>query len=153
MNGVLGWVLAPLAVAAGYAGYGWRGALLGVTVVAFWLLLQFSRALRTLREAAGRPVGEVANAVMFNARLHAGMRLPAILKITRSLGRKLGEVRPEADEIRRSPPGGDEQSGRATFAHDPETYAWADAAGDEVEVELRQGRVTAWRLRRAGGGA
>ncbi len=127
MNGMLGWALALLAVAAGYASYGWRGVLLGVTVVAFWLLLQFSRALRTLREAAGQPVGVVANAVMFNARLHAGMRLPAVLKITRSLGRKLAE--------------------------EPETYAWADAAGDEVAVELRQGRVTAWRLQRAGGGA
>jgi hypothetical protein len=54
------------------------------------------------------------------------MRLPAVLKLTRSLGRRLAE--------------------------EPETFAWMDDAGDEVEVELRQGRVTAWRLRRAGGG-
>ena len=50
----------------------------------------------------------------------------AVLKLTRSLGRRLAE--------------------------EPETFAWMDDAGDEVEVELRQGRVTAWRLRRAGGG-
>jgi hypothetical protein len=52
------------------------------------------------------------------------MRLPAILKITRSLGRKLAAA--------------------------PETWAWSDAGGDEVQVQLVAGRVTAWELKRAG---
>jgi hypothetical protein len=123
----LGWVLAVAALAAGYVAYGWRGVLLALSVVVFWLLLQFSRSLRVLRQAAGAPVGDVANAVMLQARLHTGMRLPDILKLTRSLGRKV--------------------------ADDPETFVWTDAGGDAVHVELRQGRVTVWQLHRAGDSA
>jgi hypothetical protein len=123
----IGWVLAVAAVAAGWMRYGWRGVALALTVIVFWLLLQFTRALRVLREASGRPVGQVGNAVMLHARLARGMRLPAVLKLTRSLGRKV------ADE--------------------PETFVWADAGGDEVQVELRAGRVAAWTLRRAEGRA
>ncbi len=108
---VLGWALAALAVAAGYAGYGWQGVVLAVTVIVFWLLLQFSRSLRVLRDAAGRPLGQVDNAVMLHARVHAGMRLPEVLKLTRSLGRKVGDEPVEA-------------------------FTWCDAAGDEVRVEL-----------------
>jgi hypothetical protein len=121
---VLGWALAAVALAAGYIGYGWRGLVLALTVVVFWLLLQFSRALRVLRNAAGAPVGSVANAVMLNARLQRGQRLPEVLKLTGSLGRKLGE--------------------------DPEAWAWADAGGDEVHVTLVGGQVSEWRLVRSG---
>ena len=124
MNAAAGWALAAAAMAAGWLGYGWRGIALALTVIVFWLLLQFSRAVRVLRVANANPVGQVPNAVMLHARLHLGMRLPAILKITRSLGRKVAE--------------------------DPETWAWADGAGDEVRVELRGGRVSAWALQRAG---
>lgn len=123
MSAGLGWVLAALALAAGYAGYGWRGLLLGLTVIVFWLLLQFSRSLRALRDASGRPVGEIDNAVMLHARLHPGMRLMDVLKLTRSLGRKV------ADE--------------------PETFVWRDGEGSEVRVELRGGRLSASSLVRA----
>jgi hypothetical protein len=123
MGARLGWLLMAAALAAGYAGWGWRGLFLGVTVVVFWLLLQLSRGLRTLREAAGRPVGEVPNAVMLHAKLQAGMRLPQILKFTGSLGTKL------ADE--------------------PETFQWKDAAGDAVRVELKDGAVQKRALQRA----
>jgi hypothetical protein len=119
----LGWALAVAAVAAGYVGYGWKGVALAITLVVFWLLLQFSRALRVMRQAAGRPVGEVANAVMFNARLKTGLRLMDVLPMTGSLGEKL--------------------------ADDPETFRWKDAGGDAVRIELRHGRVTAWQLERA----
>ncbi len=123
MNGAwLGWGLAVAAVAAGYVGYGWKGVLLAVTVAFFWLLLQFSQSLRVLRIASARPVGLVPNAVMLNARLSPGMRLPEVLKLTRSLGRRV------ADE--------------------PETWAWADEAGDEVEVQLVAGRITTFELKR-----
>lgn len=124
MSGWMSWGLALLAGAVGYLGYGWRGLILAASVLAFWLLLQFSRALRALRRAAGRPLGQVDNALMLHARLHAGMPLVQILAITRSLGRKL------ADE--------------------PETFAWHDAAGDTVRVELRGGRLSAWALSRSG---
>lgn len=124
MTAWIGWGLAVAAVAAGWAGYGWRGVVLALGVVVFWLLLQFGRALRVLRAAAARPVGSLPNAVMLHARLRAGLRLPQVLALTRSLGRRIGD--------------------------DPETWAWRDEGGDEVEVELRDGRVSAWRLRRAG---
>jgi len=123
MNPIIGWGLAALALAVGYASYGWRGVVLGVSAVVFWLLLQFSRSLRVMRDAAGRPVGSIDNAVMLHARLRPGMRLLEILPLTRSLGRKV------ADE--------------------PETFVWTDAGGDRVRVELHKGRCTAFALERA----
>ena len=123
-NAWLGWGLAMVAVTAGYVSYGWRGVALAATVTAFWLLLQFSRALRALREATGRPAGQVPSAVMLHSKLCRGMRLPEVLKHTRSLGRRLHD--------------------------EPETWAWADEAGDQVVVVLTNGRVSAWELKRAG---
>ncbi len=105
--------------------YGGPGVALALTVVVFWLLLQFSQALRTLRIASQRPVGLVPSAVMLNAKLHAGMRLPQVLRLTLSLGRP---VQPES--------GG------------TEVWAWADETGDEVQVTLHGGRVTQWQLQR-----
>jgi Flp pilus assembly protein TadB len=124
MRGALGWGLAVVAVAVGYHSWGWGGVVLALTLTVFWLLLQFSRSLRVLRDAAGAPVGSVANAVMLSSKLHAGMRLPDVLKLTRSLGRPLSQ--------------------------DPEAWAWVDEGGDEVRVTLHDGRVTAWELKRAG---
>jgi hypothetical protein len=124
MNPWIGWALAAGAVVAGYFSYGWQGLVLAITVIVFWLLLQFSRSLRVLQGAAGRPVGSVDNAVMLHAQVQPGQRLMDVLKLTRSLGRKT------ADE--------------------PETFVWADAGGDEVHVMLVNGRVTEARLVRAG---
>ena len=123
MDAKLGWALAVLATATGYWAYGWRGVLLAVTVVAFWLLLQFSRALRVMRQAANAPVGMVPSAVMLHSKLGAGMRLMEVVTIARSLGRKV------LDE--------------------PETFAWRDESGAEVEAEFVGGRCRAWRLTRA----
>jgi hypothetical protein len=97
--------------------------------VVFWMLLQFSRTLRVMRQAAGRPVGSIDNAVMLHAKLAPGMRLLDILPLTRSLGRQL-------------PPGA--QPGQ-------ENFAWADGAGDEVRVELHGGRLVRCELVRAAG--
>ena len=123
MNATLGWLLAVAAVAAGYAGYGWPGVLLAVSVVVFWLLLQFSRAVRVMRNATGRPVGTVDSAVMLQSRLHEGQTLAQLIKHTRSLGENRGD--------------------------NPERYAWRDGSGDEVVVELRNGRLAQWQLVRA----
>ena len=129
----MGWGLALLALGLGYATYGWPGVALALTVIIFWLLLQFTRAVRVLREAASRPVGTVDNAVMLHAKLHAGMRLPQILKLTRSLGKNAdGEVR-----------------GTAGNASTEESFAWADGAGDSVHVQLREGRLVTWTLHRS----
>lgn len=127
MNAWVGWTLAVLAIAVGYVQYGWRGVVLGVTVVVFWLLLQFGKAMRVMRTAAAAPVGVVGSAVMLHAKLRRGMRLIEILPLTRSLGRKV--------------------------ADDPETFEWRDASGAAVRVQLQRGRCTDWTLSRADGEA
>ena len=55
MSAWMGWGLAVLAVAAGYVSYGWTGVLMAVTAIVFWLLLQFSRAMRVMSQAGGSP--------------------------------------------------------------------------------------------------
>jgi hypothetical protein len=123
MNPVVGWLLAAMAIAVGYAQWGWPGVVLGITVVVFWMLLQFSRVLRVMRQAAARPVGTVPSAVMLHSRLGPGMKLLQILPLAGSLGRKV--------------------------ADDPETFEWTDAGGDRVVVELVGGRCRSARLVRA----
>lgn len=115
---LVGWALAVAAIAIGWVQWGWPGVVLAITVIAFWLLLQFSRALRVLRTAGQAPVGHVASAAMLNAKLHKGMRLPQILALTKSLGQKI--------------------------ADDPETFEWTDPGGDRVRLELRQARLALW---------
>jgi hypothetical protein len=123
----IGWTLALAALVAGWLAYGWRGLVLALSVIAFWLLLQWSRTLRVLRNAAQSPLGFIDNAVMFNAQLSAGLRLPQVIAMTRSLGRKI------------SP---DVGAGA-------EVFAWRDGGGDEVELTFVGGRCTRWRLRRS----
>lgn len=123
MNPVVGWLLAAMAIAVGYAQWGWPGVVLGITVIVFWMLLQFSRVLRVMRQAAGRPVGTVPSAVMLHSRLGHGMKLLQILPLAGSLGRKV--------------------------ADDPETFEWTDAGGDRVVVELVRGRCRSAQLVRA----
>ena len=127
MNAVVGWVLAALALAAGWRSYGWPGVALGVTLVAFWLVLQFSRSLRVMRTAGGSPVGRVPSAVMFNARLRPGLQMMAVLALTKSLGRRLeGTAAGTAEEV----------------------FGWADDGGVEVVANFRGGRLLRWELRR-----
>ena len=127
----MAWGLAVAAVAAGYVGYGWPGVVLATTVVVFWLLLQFSRALRVMKAAAGRPVGFVHSAVMLQSKLHAGMTLAQVMKLTGSFG-LAHAVAPSSAPLDRA----------------EEVFAWRDQGGDEVVVELRAGKLTAWRLQR-----
>lgn len=128
MNGAawLGWALAAIAIALGYARFGWQGAVLGITIVVFWLLLQFSRAMRVMRIAGQSPVGQVDNAVMLNARLKPGLRLIDILKLTRSLGERVA-----MDE-----------------GADTEQWRWADSGGAQLIVTFRRGRCVAHEVRR-----
>ena len=122
MSATLGWALAAAAVVAGYFGYGWPGVALALSVIVFWLLLQFSRALRVMRLAAKAPVGHVPSAVMLHSKLHAGMPMMEVVKLTRSLGRKLRD--------------------------EPETFSWCDESAAEVEIEFDGGRCRNWRLTR-----
>ncbi len=127
----MSWALAVAAVVVGYVGYGWPGVVLAITVVVFWMLLQFSRALRVMRAAAGSPVGRVPSAVMLQSQLHAGMTLVQVMKLTGSLG-----------QVRAVVASGTEPDG------DEEVFAWRDEGGDEVVVELRGGKLSAWKLQR-----
>lgn len=132
MNAIWGWALAVLAVAVGWMQWGWRGVFLAVTVIVFWLLLQFSRAVRVMRLAAAAPVGEVPSAVMLHARLRPGMRLMEILPLTRSLGKRLDKA---------------DDTPNAAGA-DVERFVWRDASGAHLRVELVHGRLQSWTLER-----
>ena len=122
MNPIIGWALAALGIAAGYVGWGWCGVVLGFTVMVFWLLLQFSRSLRVLKQAAGAPVGHVDSAVMVHSRLKAGMTLSQVLPLTRSLGTRLAES--------------------------PERWGWADPGGARISLQFERGKLQSWRLSR-----
>ena len=122
MNPWAGWALAAAALAAGWFGYGPRGVALAVSVIAFWLLLQFTRLVRVMRSAAESPVGHVPSAVMLNAKLHAGLPMAKIVSMTKSLGQR-------ADPAQ-------------------EVYTWADAGGAAVRVTFTNGRCASWVLTR-----
>ena len=122
MNLKIGWTLAVLAVALGYTFWGWRGVVVAASGAVFWLLLQFSQAMRAMRAAGGAPVGMVPSAVMLHARLAKGKRLVDVIQLTRSLGEKLSDS--------------------------PETWRWCDQAGTSVTVVLQKGRVADWTLAR-----
>ena len=123
MDSRWGWALAVAGMALGYALWGWQGVVLALSVMVFWLLLQFSRAMRVMRIAGQAPVGTVPSAVMLHARLQTGMPLMKILTLTRSLGEKLADA--------------------------PETWRWHDGAGDSVRVVMQGGRCAEWALVRA----
>ncbi len=122
MNQWIGGALALAALVLGGVLYGWKGVILALTAVVFWLLMQFTRLMRVMRMATSSPVGHVDSAVMLNAKLKPGMKLVDVLPLTLSLGRKTADA--------------------------PETYVWADQGGVSVEVVLEGGRVARWTLSR-----
>ncbi|MFG6412684.1 hypothetical protein ACG02S_02105 [Roseateles sp. DC23W] len=124
MNPWIGLALALAALLAGGAFFGWQGIVFATTGIVFWLLLQMSRLMRLMQKAGAAPLGAVASAVMLNSRLHAGMKLMELIKLTGSLGQKQAE----------------------------DTYVWRDAGGDAVEVVLKKGKLVEWRLIRAADG-
>jgi multisubunit Na+/H+ antiporter MnhG subunit len=116
------------ALGVGYWGWGWRGLVLGATVVVFVLLLQFSRALRAMRQAASQHKGSVASAVMLQAQLQKGMRLAQVMRLAGSFGLP-ADVPAEA-----------------AGASAEETFVWRDEGGASVHVALRGGQVVRWQL-------
>ena len=129
MDAKLGWALAVAVVALGWLQYGWQGVALATSCVVFWLLLQFTRALRAMRVAGTAPVGTVPSAVMLHARLKKGLRLIDLIQRPRSLGQRLdapGTLAEGADEA----------------------FTWTDTSGASVQVQLKNGRVTEWQLLR-----
>ncbi|HEY0855911.1 MAG TPA: hypothetical protein VGE16_02575 [Albitalea sp.] len=124
MNPVVGWTLALAAAALAWLSYGWQGLVFAVTVIVFWLLLQFNRALRVMKNAADAPLGHVDSAVMLNAKLRRGLTLLQVLTLTKALGRKVSDA--------------------------PESWSWADDSGAAVTVVLRAGKLDSWTLTRDG---
>ncbi len=123
MNAWMGVLLALAALVAGGAFFGWQGIVFATTGIVFWLLLQMSRLMRLMQKAGAAPMGSVANAIMLSSKLHEGMTLVELIKLTGSLGEKLTE----------------------------DTYVWRDTGGDAVEVVLKKGKLAEWRLTRADG--
>lgn len=123
MNPIAGWTLAAVALFLGWRGWGWQGVVLALTVIAFWLILQFNRALRVLRSAGSSPMGHIDSAVMLNAKLRRGMPLWQVVSMTKSLGRPT----------------------------DGGGLAWHDPGGAQIEVSLRRGRLARWQLLRPPG--
>jgi hypothetical protein len=122
MNPIVGWGLAVVAVAAGWQAYGWQGVVMAVSLIVFWLLLRFSRAMRAMKNAAAAPKGHVGSAVMVNAKLRAGMTLMQVITLTQSLGERVSET--------------------------PETWAWADDGDSRVTLVFEGAKLKSWQLTR-----
>jgi hypothetical protein len=122
MNPLVGWALALAALGAGWRSYGAPGLALAASVIVFWLLLQFNRSLRVMRNAAASPVGHVPSAVMLHAKLSRGMPMLRVVTLAKSLGRKVAEA--------------------------PETWRWADDSGADVTIVFERGRCSRWALNR-----
>ena len=123
MNPWIGVGLALAGLILGGVLLGWQGVIFATTGIIFWLLLQISRLMRVMKTAGAAPMGSVANAVMLNAKLHAGMKLVDLITLTGSLGVKQA----------------------------PETFVGRDGGGDAVEVVLKKGKLAEWRLIRSDG--
>ena len=139
MNPIIRWGLAAIGTGMAYYRYGWAGVALAVSVVVFWLLLQFSRALRVMRAAAQRPIGSIGSvgsagrgtnsALMLQSKLQRGMRLAQLMRLTGSFGVAVAQP--------------------ASSAPDTEVFAWTDAGGDTLQATLTAGQVATWELLRA----
>lgn len=112
-------------VAAAWRAYGWAGVAVAAGGIVMWVLLHFTRLMHVLKQAADRPVGYVASAVMLNAKLQAGMPLLKVIALTRALGEQRSE--PDAQ---------------------PEVFRWSDTGGAQVTCEFVSGRLAAWRMER-----
>jgi len=120
MNPILGWGLAAAAVAAGWKAYGWQGVVMAVSLTVFWLLLQFSRTMRAMKNAAAAPKGRVDSAVMINAKLQAGMTLLQVIGLTKSLGERVSEA--------------------------PEIWSWVDDGDSRVTLVFDGAKLKSWQL-------
>jgi hypothetical protein len=125
MDARIGWLLAAVLLGVGWHQYGWQGVITAVTVIVFWLLLQFNRAMKVMRGAAQAPVGHVPSAVMFNARLKRGMKMIDVVALARSLGEQVS-----------SP------------AQAPEVWRWTDEGGSRVVLEFERAALVRWTLER-----
>jgi hypothetical protein len=109
-----------------FRAFGWWGFSLVSSGMVFWLLQLSTRLMQTMERAADQPVGSVANAVMFHAQLHAGLRLLKVIGLAASLGQRIPSVDKSID-----------------------IFEWRDAGGDSVQCHFLEGRLQQWSLSRA----
>ncbi|MBC7608620.1 MAG: glycerate kinase [Polaromonas sp.] len=112
-------IAAVVAVVLAYRSYNWAGLAAVATVLAFWMLLHFSRMMQVLKRATGRPIGYVDSAVMLNAKLKPGATLLHVIAMTRALG-----------ELR-SPKG-----------EQPEVFVWTDGSKSYVTCTFVGGKLS-----------
>ncbi|MEK7346144.1 MAG: glycerate kinase [Pseudomonadota bacterium] len=120
-------ILAPLAILVftigAWQAFQWAGIALAAGGVVMWILLHFTRMVTILKRATNRPIGYVASAVMFNAKLKKGATLMHVIAMTRSLGELLSEK--------------DTQ---------PEIFRWTDTGQSHVTCTFVGGKLTEWTL-------
>ena len=109
---------------------GWWGFSLVSSGIVFWLLQLSTRLMQTMERAADQPVGSVANAVMFHAQLHDGLRLLKVIELAASLGQRIPSEDKKAD-----------------------IFEWRDTGGDSVQCHFQDGRLQQWSLSRANANA
>ena len=109
-----------------FRAFGWWGFSLVSSGIVFWLLQLSTRLMQTMERAADQPVGSVANAVMFHAQLHDGLRLLKVIALAASLGQRIPSVDKSTD-----------------------IFEWRDAGGDSVKCHFQEGRLQQWFLSRA----
>ena len=122
MNPRIGWLLAAVFAFAAWRAYDWAGLAFAASAIVFWLLLQFNRAVRVMKNAAASPVGHIASAVMFHAGLARGMTMLQIVTKTKSLGRKVE--------------GSDDD------------WRWSDDGGASAVLRFERGRLVRWQIER-----
>lgn len=118
-------ILGVALVVVAYRSFGWGGVALVVGGIVMWMLLHFTRMMKVLQRASGRPVGWVDSAVMLNARLQPGVNLLHVVAMTRSLGELLSDK-----EVQ------------------PEVYRWTDGTASHVTCEFANGKLVKWTLSR-----
>ena len=110
-------------VAAAWRAYGWPGVAVAASGILMWVLLNFTRLMHILKQAADRPLGYVASAVMLNAKLKPGVTLMHVVAMTKALGEQLSPAETQ-----------------------PETFRWTDGGGSHVTCEFVGGKLTTWVL-------
>ena len=116
-------IIVPVGIIAAavlaYRSYGWAGVAAAVTLLVFWMLLNFTRTMQVLKRAANRPIGYVDSAVMLNAKLKPAMTLLHVVAMTKSLGMQL------------SPKG-----------EQPEIFSWTDGSASRVNCTFVGGKLS-----------
>lgn len=104
---------------AGWKSYGWQGLLLALLMSSFWVLLHFTKLMRLLRAAAGRPLGAVDDVRLLQGRLKPGMPMHEVIRQAACLGKR--EEGPSEEVI--------------------EDFVWHDPHGRTLHLRFDHGRL------------